>query len=75
MIGATQIPIPGALLPLLAKGTAYGHFAYPAAHALLAWCYEWRYARGGYAEADRQQALVHALVDLHPGGIVEGLFS
>lgn len=34
--------------------------SYPAAHAMLAWCYEWQYARGGNAEADRDSALRHA---------------
>lgn len=34
--------------------------SYPAAHAMLAWCYEWRYARGGNAEADKEKALRHA---------------
>ena len=33
---------------------------YPAAHAMLAWCIEWRYARGGLADADKAKALHHA---------------
>jgi TolB-like protein/Flp pilus assembly protein TadD len=33
---------------------------YAAAHALLAWCYEWCYSRAGFHEADKQAALSHA---------------
>jgi len=33
---------------------------YAAAHALLAWCHEWSFARAGFAEADRLAALEHA---------------
>ena len=33
---------------------------YAAAHALLAWCHELRFARGGFDEADRKAALLHA---------------
>src|SRR5262249_32054796 len=33
---------------------------YPAAHALAAWCYEWRYSRAGFSQADKATALRHA---------------
>jgi TolB-like protein/Flp pilus assembly protein TadD len=33
---------------------------YASAHALLAWCHELRFARGGYGTDDRESALVHA---------------
>jgi adenylate cyclase len=33
---------------------------YAAAHALAAWCYEWRYSRGGFDEAHKSAALTHA---------------
>jgi TolB-like protein/Tfp pilus assembly protein PilF len=33
---------------------------YASAHALLAWCHELRFARGGYGTHDRESALVHA---------------
>ncbi len=33
---------------------------YAAAHALAAWCYEWRYTRGGFDEANRGRSLFHA---------------
>ena len=33
---------------------------YAAAHALIAWCYEWRYRRAGFDEADRMISLKHA---------------
>jgi adenylate cyclase len=33
---------------------------YPAAHELAAWCYEWRFTRGGFAEENRKSALSHA---------------
>jgi TolB-like protein len=33
---------------------------YAAAHALLAWCHELRFARGGFDEADKGAALLHA---------------
>jgi adenylate cyclase len=33
---------------------------YPAAHALMAWCHEWRFTRAGFDEADRSAALSHA---------------
>ena len=33
---------------------------YAAANALIAWCYEWRFARAGFDDADRLAALKHA---------------
>ena len=33
---------------------------YTAANALIAWCYEWCFARGGFDEANRLAALKHA---------------
>jgi TolB-like protein len=33
---------------------------YAAAHALAAWCYEWCYSRGGFHEANKDDALHHA---------------
>jgi adenylate cyclase len=33
---------------------------YAAAHALLGWCYEWCYSRGGFDAADKASALSHA---------------
>ena len=33
---------------------------YTAANALIAWCYEWCFARGGFDEANRVAALKHA---------------
>jgi adenylate cyclase len=33
---------------------------YAAAHALLAWCHEWCFARDGFAEADKLAAIQHA---------------
>lgn len=33
---------------------------YAAAHALLAWCHEWCFARAGFDEAEKQAALRHA---------------
>jgi TolB-like protein/class 3 adenylate cyclase len=40
---------------------------YAAAHALLAWCYEWCYSRGGFDEADKAAALSHASAALTGG--------
>ena len=40
---------------------------YAAAHALLAWCYEWCYSRAGFHEADKQAALSHARAALVGG--------
>ena len=33
---------------------------YTAAHALIAWCHEWCFARGGFEEAHRVAGLQHA---------------
>jgi len=33
---------------------------YAAAHALLSWCFEWCYTRGGLSEADKLAAIRHA---------------
>ena len=33
---------------------------YAAAHALIAWCHEWRFARAGFDEVDRSKGLSHA---------------
>ena len=33
---------------------------YAAAHAHLAWCHEWCFSRGGFDEADKRAALIHA---------------
>jgi TolB-like protein/Tfp pilus assembly protein PilF len=33
---------------------------YVAAHALIAWCHEWRFARAGFKEADKVAGLRHA---------------
>jgi adenylate cyclase len=33
---------------------------YAPAHALAAWCYEWRFTRGGFQEANRKAAFSHA---------------
>jgi adenylate cyclase len=33
---------------------------YVAAHALLAWCHEWRFARAGFGEVDKAAGLNHA---------------
>jgi adenylate cyclase len=41
--------------------------AYPAAHALLAWCHEWRYTRGGFDPADQKAGVRHARAALDSG--------
>jgi adenylate cyclase len=33
---------------------------YPSAHALAAWCHEWRFTRSGFQESERQLAFQHA---------------
>jgi adenylate cyclase len=33
---------------------------YPLAHALAAWCHEWRFTRSGFQESERQLAFQHA---------------
>jgi TolB-like protein/class 3 adenylate cyclase len=40
---------------------------YTAAHALIAWCYEWCYARGGFDEVNKAAALAHASAALTGG--------
>jgi adenylate cyclase len=40
---------------------------YAAAHALAAWCYEWRYSRAGFDEANKRAALAHASAALTGG--------
>jgi adenylate cyclase len=40
---------------------------YAAARALLAWSHEWRYARGGFDEVEKKEALRHALTVLASG--------
>ena len=40
---------------------------YPAAHAMLAWCFHARFQRGGHSEADRVTAIHHAHVALKEG--------
>ena len=40
---------------------------YAAAHALLAWCYEWCYSRGGFDEANKIAALSHARAAMKGG--------
>ncbi len=41
--------------------------AYAAAHALLAWCHEWRFMRGGFDAAERESGLNHARAALDTG--------
>ena len=33
---------------------------YPLAHALAAWCHEWRFTRSGFQESERRRAFQHA---------------
>jgi adenylate cyclase len=40
---------------------------YPAAHAMLAWCFHARFQRGGHSEADRATAVRHAHAALKEG--------
>ena len=40
---------------------------YAAAHALIAWCYEWCYSRAGFDEANKVAALSHARAALKGG--------
>lgn len=40
---------------------------YAAAHALIAWCYEWCYSRAGFAEANKAAALHHARAAISGG--------
>jgi TolB-like protein/Tfp pilus assembly protein PilF len=46
-------------LPLLEKALKSDP-SYAAAHALMAWCYHFRYSRGGLREQDRAAAVEHA---------------
>ena len=40
---------------------------YAAAHGLMAWCYHFRYSRGGLRETDRQSAVHHARAAISSG--------
>ncbi len=46
-------------LPLLARALELEP-DYAPAHALAAWCYEWRYTRGGFDRSNRSASLSHA---------------
>ena len=46
-------------IPLLEKALELDP-DYAAAHAHLAWCHEWCFTRGGFDEADKRAALIHA---------------
>lgn len=46
-------------LPLLRRALELDP-EYASAHAMLAWCHELRFARGGYGKDDRESALLHA---------------
>jgi TolB-like protein/class 3 adenylate cyclase/cytochrome c-type biogenesis protein CcmH/NrfG len=46
-------------IPLLEKALELDP-DYAAAHAHLAWCHEWCFTRGGFDEADKKAALIHA---------------
>ena len=46
-------------IPLLEKALELDP-EYAAAHSHLAWCHEWCFTRGGFDEADKKVALVHA---------------
>lgn len=48
-----------AALPLLGRALKLQP-DYAAAHALSAWCHEWRFTRGGFDEADKSAAFRHA---------------
>ncbi len=57
---ATSMPDGGAIaIKLLEEALAIDP-DYVAAHALLAWCHEWRFARVGFKESDKAQGLSHA---------------
>ncbi len=57
---ATSMPDGGAIaIKLLEEALAIDP-DYVAAHALLAWCHEWRFARVGFKESDKVQGLSHA---------------
>jgi TolB-like protein len=40
---------------------------YAAAHALIAWCYEWRYSRAGFDAVNKTAALEHARAAIKAG--------
>ena len=50
---------PGRRCPLLAQALKLDP-DYTAAHALIAWCHELCFTRGGFDDADRSAALLHA---------------
>jgi TolB-like protein/class 3 adenylate cyclase len=54
-------------LPLLARAVELEP-DYAAAHAMIAWCHEQRYLRGGLHEETRQAALQHARTAIAVGG-------
>ena len=54
-------------IPLLQKAIEIDP-GYAAAHALLAWCYHFRFSRGGLREEDRQAAVAHARSAIAYGG-------
>jgi len=56
----------GRALPFLEQALALEP-DYPAAHAMLAWCFHARFQRGGHSEADRVTAIRHAHVALKEG--------
>lgn len=60
MPGGTEIAIP------LLESALRVDPDYAPAHALIAWCYEWRYTRGGFDEANRSRSLYHADAALGP---------
>jgi adenylate cyclase len=57
---ATSMPDGGAIAIKLLEEALAIDADYVAAHALLAWCHEWRFARAGFKEVDRIQGLSHA---------------
>jgi adenylate cyclase len=57
---ATSMPDGGAIAIKLLEEALAIEPDYVAAHALLAWCHEWRFARAGLKEVDRIQGLSHA---------------
>jgi adenylate cyclase len=56
---ATSMPDGGAIAIKLLEEALAIDADYVAAHALLAWCHEWRFARAGFKEVDRIQGLSH----------------
>lgn len=49
----------GPAIPLIEKALVF-EFDYPLAHAVLAWCFHFRFSRGGLHEGDRAMAIRHA---------------